>query len=174
MKMYYDEKRDKRFKRRVTVIVLLTIIGVSLLLIGTILLNEGVGGNNVTVSSGTTDLFVVHSKTNFGDSISNFNNYTSLDNAYSYKFYVENDEEKDISYKIVLHRNDSSDISSVNYLVSQDGDDIFKGVLSNQQDNVLISTKIQGKGLNNYEIKFWSIDASSRLDFKLNVETEEE
>jgi len=173
MKMYYNDKRNKRFKRRVVFIVVLTIIGVTLLLIGTILVNEGVG-KSVAVSSGTTDLFVVHSKTNFGDNISSFQNYTSLDNAYSYKFYVENDESKDLPYKIVLHRNDSSDISLINYLVLQDGEDVFKGVLSNQEDNVLISTKIQGNGLNNYEIKFWSTDFSSKLDFRINVETEEE
>lgn len=168
MKNYYDE--DNKFKTRILIMVVLTIIGAILLFLGIVLVNKDMDKKIVV---GNSDLFVVHSKTTFGDVITNFANFTSLDKAYSYKFYVENGESIDIKYKVVLHRNDSSDISGIQYLVMQDGKEIFKGTLENKEDNVLLDTKIMAKSLCNYEIKFWADDAYSKLNFRINVDTED-
>lgn len=165
---YYDE--DKKFRTRILIMVVLTVIGAILLFLGIVLVNKDLDKKIVV---GNSDLFVVHSKTTFGDVVANFTNYSSLDKAYSYKFYVENGENIDINYKVVLHRNDSSDISRVQYLVLQDGKEVFKGTLENKEDNILLSTKIMGNSLSNYEIKFWSNDALSKLNFRINVDTED-
>lgn len=186
MKKYYDdvnendnlansyevEDKDSKFKRTVFIIIVLILLGTLLMSFGLFFLNRDAGGKKVSV--GNSDLFIVHSKTNFGDQIPSFASYTSKENSFSYKFYVENDEKFDIGYSIVLHKNNNEDISGIEYVILQNNKELFKGVLQNSSDTTLVSTSINGDSLNNYEIKLWSSDPNKQLDFKVNVKTEEE
>lgn len=169
---YVSEEKDSKFKRTVFIIIVLILLGTLLMSFGLFFLNRGAGGRKVSV--GNSDLFIVHSKTNFGDQIPSFTGYNSRENSFSYKFYVENNEKFDIGYSIVLHKNNNEDISGIEYVILQNNKDLFKGVLQNNNDTTLVSTRISGNSLNNYEIKLWSSDPNKKLDFKVNVKTEEE
>lgn len=119
------------------------------------------------------NLFVVHSKTNFGDTISSFESYNSYDNAYSYTFYIKNDNKDEYLYKVKL-RNlsyEKGNSSSVMYAIVKDSAVLFKGKLDNNSNVILTTQSILPSRTDSYEIKLWSDEKNEKLKFKIDVES---
>lgn len=115
------------------------------------------------------NLFVVHSNVKFGDTISSFEKYSSYENAYSYTFYVENDNDDEYLYKVKLKNVDKD--SKISYAILKNSDVLFKGQLDGFGDFILTTQSILPSSTDNYELKLWSSDSTSKLQFKIDVES---
>lgn len=115
------------------------------------------------------NLFVVHSNVNFGDKVSSFEKYNSYENAYSYTFYVENDNKEEYLYKIKIKNVDND--SKIFYAILKNSDVLFKGQLDGSREVVLATQSILPNRTDNYELKLWSSESNSKLQFKIDVES---
>ncbi len=128
--------------------------------------------NNMQYISG--NLFVVHSDTRFGSNVSSFASYNNYDNAFSYTFYVQNDNKDAYSYKVILVDDDyqsNKKNSKISYEILKNSKVLFKGKLDNKSKSILTTQSILPNSVDNYEIKLWSSEESLKLDFKIDVES---
>ena len=177
-----DDLQDVRFKekkkaRRMLILVILIVI-FSLLLIA-MGIYYSIKGGTTNWNTTNADLFVVHSKVDFGDMINNVNDFKSEDDAYSYTFYVENQNDINLMYKVVVEDDYDNNIGvkkfikrNINYSIYKNNERVFKGVFTEKNSHVLTTTKIIPGQIDNYEIKLWT-SASSADDgyykFKVKV-----
>ena len=166
-----EKENKKQFFIFFFIIGLILIIGgfYSLYRFGIISLNhkQYISGN----------LFVVHSGTEFGSNISSFSTYNSSDNAYSYVFYIQNDNKEEHLYKVILRDidyNKNKDNSNIYYEIIKNSNLLFKGRLDNADRTVLTSQSILSGFVDKYEVRLWSNDGNAKLDFKIDIESQEE
>lgn len=163
-----EKENKKQFFIFFFIIGLILIIGgfYSLYRFGIISLNhkQYISGN----------LFVVHSGTEFGSNISSFSTYNSSDNAYSYVFYIQNDNNEEHLYKVILRDidyNKNKDNSNIYYEIIKNSNLLFKGRLDNADRTVLTSQSILSGFVDKYEVRLWSNDGNAKLDFKIDIES---
>ena len=118
------------------------------------------------------NLFVVHSNTSFGSEINNFNAYTSEEKSYKYTFYVDNQNQKEVSYQVsVIDVEDGLiDKTKVGYALYKNNNLVFRGVLTNDRENILTTTKLNSSAIDNYELRLWGISSiEGSYKFKVRV-----
>ncbi len=170
---YIKEKREYQKKRK-AIIMIIIIIFIALLLLS-LGLFFGFFNKKIADGGGTSsvyDLFVVHSKTDYGAKIDSFAQYTTENNAFSYTFYVENQNETAINYSVYLmdySSNKNINKTNINYQIIKNGSPIFKGVLTNDNVIKLASNKININSKDNYEIKLWGGSTITDFEFKIKV-----
>lgn len=112
----------------------------------------------ITYDSG--DLYLVHSKANFGDTITSFISSRTEETAVVYKFYVENVHDVNIGYSLRLINENIIGKSNVSeevlrYSLYKNSKKMATGVVSGLKQNVLITTKIEKNSKDNYILKLW-------------------
>lgn len=173
------KQTNKKEKTKIFIIFIVILIALSLFFVifGFLkLLNGSYYNNNESKNGSAADLFVVHSKNEFGALISSFDNYNNFDNAFSYSFYIENNSKSSINYRIILVDTDFSlnkslcNKENINFAVVKDKEVLYKGYLSDAKESELYRYNILGDSKENYEIKLWSdVGCSGYLNFKINV-----
>ena len=171
---FEDEKKQKKL-----FIIIIIIIFLGLLLIGFGIYYSTRGNGNNWHNGGNNDLFVVHSKPNFGDEIKNVCNYTSYDNSFLYTFYVENQNKYNLWYKVIVQDSYNSsnkstkfDKEKINYAVIKNDEIMFKGVLGKDKDTVVASAKLFSKNVDNYKLKFWTDSKTNCGYYKFVIRVE--
>ena len=160
-----DLKEYGKNKAKIFVIILIILIFLSLLflLFGfKLLLDNGNDDNDKKPDVVNEDLFIVHSKNEFGDTISSFDLYKDENSAYNYTFYVQNSTGQPTKYFVYLTdvdfgvANNLCNKENISYLISKNNQDVFKGVLTNEKKVKLYGTSIDVNGIDNYSIKLWA------------------
>lgn len=160
-----DLKEYGKNKAKIFVIILIILIFLSLLflLFGfKLLLDKGNNDTDKKPDVVNEDLFIVHSKNEFGDTISSFDLYKDENSAYNYTFYVQNSTGKPIKYFVYLTdvdfgvANNLCNKENISYLISKNNQDVFKGVLTNEKKVKLYGTSIDVNGIDNYSVKLWA------------------
>ena len=175
-RMQFEEKK----KARKMLILVLLIIFFSILLIGMGFYYSFNSSGSVWGNQSNADLFVVHSKTDFGDTIANVKSYDGLDNSFDYTFYVENQNKYNLWYKVIVEDNyDSSskvnkfDKTKIFYAIEKNDETIFKGTLDSDKETTLTTAKLLAGKVDNYKIRFWT-ETADAIDgyyrFKVRVE----
>ena len=169
--------KEKKKSRKMLVLVIL-IVFFSLLLIG-MGIYYSLKGGTTTWNTAHANLFVVHSKVQFGDTINNLNDYKNEANSYSYTFYVENQNDISLLYKVAVEDDydKDSDLNkfikrNINYSIYRNGEAVFKGVFTEDKEQVLSRSKIAPGAIDNYEIKLWTSAVSAAdgyYKFKVKV-----
>ena len=171
---YMNKHMLQKKKSNKIIFLLLFVVLLSIVLIGLgFYYSQAV---NLRYTNG--DLFIVHSKTDFGDIINNFSGYTDENNAFIYTFYVENKNSYDLWYKVVIKDNYDNKLnlvkaekSNINYAIEKNGSIIFRGYLNQQSEIVLSNSKLLSENVDNYKIKFWSSNGvDGYYKFKIFVE----
>lgn len=160
-------KMQKSKKRRILLIIIffLFLLLVTGFFYGYLYKSSGFGSRSET----DNDLIVIHSKTEFGDSVP-IETYKSYSNAYSYHFYLENKEKSEIPYMIYLESyNSNVDLSKVHYAIVKDEKILFQGTI-NEENLKMVANKISTDSIHHYSLKLWSPDAVGNLSFKIKVE----
>lgn len=169
--------KEKKKARKLLVLVILIVFFSLLLIAMGIYYSVKRGQTNWNVAN--ADLFVVHSKVTFGDTISNMNDFKSEEDAFTYTFYVENQNDINLMYKVVvLDDYDKNMVSNkfikrnINYSIYKNDERVFKGVFNESDNQVLATAKIVPGQVDDYEIKMWT-SANNALDgyykFKVRV-----
>lgn len=169
---YYNQNEDyDRKKKKIIIIILLIFIIVLLLSLGLyILLFNKKDANDVNVDY--NDLLVIHSKSDYGDTISSFNTYSTKDSAYSYTFYIDNVNDDEIKYSVYFidySSNQSINKSQINYSIIKNNEVIYTGILDNLSIIKLTSNKVPSHSKDNYELKMWSDSNITDFKFKIKV-----
>ena len=133
---YKEKDKNKKYILFILIILLTVLLG---MFIGYLLSKHYNKINDNTIHQG--DLLGIYQNENFTNYIENIKVYNSYDNSNKYKFYVRNDNEYEITYKLTIN-----DIKL---------DKIKEGKLSNLKNNVLVTTSIGLKTVDNYEILIW-------------------
>lgn len=160
-------------KKIIILSILIAILAILLIYFGIhFFTSSSGGGGNYT----NNDLFVVHSKANFGDEIKSFKEYNSYDNAFYYTFYVENQNKMALYYRVKLvddfgnYSGKRVNKNNINYAVLKNDEMIFKGKLNGKKENELVKTKINYNQVDNYKIKLWINNGSDGYyKFKVDV-----
>ena len=104
------------------------------------------------------DLFVVHSKSEFGDTIKSF----AASNVYNYSFYVENNTAYDIDYSISLDDVDFGTVSNlcnkenINFDLIANGKSLISGVMKNEKEYKFVDSEIGKNQKIDFILKLWS------------------
>ena len=130
--------------------------------------------NDNTIHQG--DLLGIYQNENFTNYIENIKVYNSYDNSNKYKFYVRNDNEYEITYKLTINDikldNNEKMVNrkNLNYSVFKNDVKIKEGKLSNLKNNVLVTTSIGLKTIDNYEILIWgNSNASGYYNYEVVI-----
>jgi len=176
---YFSEKeKEEEIKERRKYILLIIIIILLLLLIFGfgIYFFKTKNKINPSVNNTSSDLFVVHSKPEFGATISSLESYSSKASAFSYTFYIDNSSNKsDVWYSVTLESlTDNSlgtkiDLEKVMYEISNNNNPVFEGKLQNDATVKLVKQKILAGSKDNYELKLWSNSGSGYYKFKVHI-----
>src|SRR5574344_2108211 len=101
----FDDPREYK-KRKIFILIILFL---ALALFGGGLYFAFIKPNpQQTINLTSGDIFVVHSSVDLGSTIDSFINYASKEKAHEYTFYIQNDNNKDISYKVYLDEKNST------------------------------------------------------------------
>lgn len=171
---YMNNYMLKKRKSNKIIYLLIFIVLLSILLIGLGFYYSRVV--NLHYTSG--DLFVVHSKTGFGDTIKDFSVYTSENDAFNYTFYVENKNAYGLWYKVIIKDDYDNNLElpkadklNINYVIEKNNEVIFRGFLNQKPDMTLSNSKLLPDSVDNYRIKLWSSNnINGYYKFKIFVE----
>mgnify|MGYP000986445736 CR=1 FL=1 len=153
---YKEKDKNKKYILFILIILLTVLLG---MLIGYLLSKHYNKINDNTIHQG--DLLGIYQNENFTNYIENIKVYNSYDNSNKYKFYVRNDNEYEITYKLTINdiklNNNEKMVNrkNLNYSVFKNDVKIKEGKLSNLKNNVLVTTSIGLKTVDNYEILIW-------------------
>ena len=166
--VYLKEKKEYQIKKRTLVIIILVIfLALLLISLGLFFGNFNKKESGDLKKYSVYDLFVVHSKTSFGDTIKSFSPYTSYEKAYSYTFYIDNANNAVIDYKVILvdFSKTKIDKSKINYAILKNKEVI----LDDKNEDTLVLSKIASLDRDNYELRLWSKENISDFEFKIKV-----
>ena len=153
---YKEKGKNKKYILFILIILLTVLLG---MFIGYLLSKHYNKINDNTIHQG--DLLGIYQNENFTNYIENIKVYNSYDNSNKYKFYVRNDNEYEINYKLTINDikldNNEKMVNrkNLNYSVFKNDVKIKEGKLSNLKNNVLVTTSIGLKAVDNYEILIW-------------------
>lgn len=153
---YKEKEKNKKYILFILIILLTVFLG---MFIGYLLSKHYNKINDNTIHQG--DLLGIYQNENFTNYIKNIKVYNSYDNSNKYKFYVRNDNEYEITYKLTINDikldNNEKMVNrkNLNYSVFKNDVKIKEGKLSNLKNNVLVTTSIGLKTVDNYEILIW-------------------
>lgn len=153
---YKEKEKNKKYILFILIILLTVFLG---MFIGYLLSKHYNKINDNTIHQG--DLLGIYQNENFTNYIENIKVYNSYDNSNKYKFYVRNDNEYEITYKLTINDiklvNNEKMVNrkNLNYSVFKNDVKIKEGKLSNLKNNVLVTTSIGLKTVDNYEILIW-------------------
>ena len=174
--IYNDlDVRKRRTKFLIFLAISLIIISIISALMGFIFLDKDLKEKKVNSIITKYDLFVTHSNSSYGGSISSFSDYRSLNNAYLYKFDVTNNNSIALDYLVEFinpnYGNDGVDMTLINYKLLKNNEIVSEGVLSNSMTSKLFNTEILSNSRDEYVLKIWSykMDKKLKFDFKINV-----
>ena len=174
--IYNDsEIRRKRTKFLIILAVVLIIISIISAIMGFVYLDKDLKQKNNNVVVQKYDLFVTHSNSSYGGEIASFDDHRKLDDAYSYKFTISNDNPIVLKYSVEFinsnYGNDNIDMTLINYKLLKNGEVVSDGFLSNMMINELYSTDILSNSTDEYVIQVWSLKLAKNLkfNFKINV-----
>lgn len=160
----------------IILLIILVVISLITIIIGFSLHINGYGKKEEPKKVGIEDLFIVHSKPEFGETIKSFSSYNSSANAYNYTFYVQNNTKNNIYYYIYFHDVDFGiasnlcDKTKLNYELIRNGESVSNGVMKNEKMVKLIKTNISSKSKDDYILKLWSEnDCNGYMKYKVNV-----
>ncbi|MCI5733631.1 MAG: hypothetical protein MR297_00430 [Tenericutes bacterium] len=154
---YKEKEKNKKFILFVIIILLAVFLG---MFIGYLLSKHYNKINDNTIHQG--DLLGIYQYDNFTNYIENVKVYNSYDKSNKYKFYVRNDNEYQITYKLAINDkkldNNGKMVNrkNLNYAVIKNGEKIKQGNLGEIRNNVLLTTSINLKSTDNYEILIWA------------------
>ena len=126
-----------------------------------------------TIQSG--DIAVIHSKADFGTKIESFLNITSEEEASSYTFIIQNNNEHELNYNIKMLDETTVGIqrinlSSLNYSLYKNGNKVATGLVSNLTNNILVKERTLADSKDSYELKLWSsVVTQDGYKFKIEV-----
>lgn len=167
--------KDKA-KKFVILLIILVIISLITIIIGFSLHINGYGKKEETKKAGLEDLFIVHSKPEFGETIKSFSDYTSSLNAHNYTFYVQNNTKNNIYYYIYFYDVDFGvasnlcDKTKLNYELIKNGKSVSSGLMKNEKMVKLIKTNIFSNSKDDYTLKLWSENnCNGYIKYKVNV-----
>ena len=118
------------------------------------------------------DLYVIHSKKDFGDEIKDISNFNSLETAYYYTFYIENVNSVTVPYKVIIEDVSTNKIKNkdkINYAIYKNDDLVFSGMLDNNTKTIMTSANIGASEKDNYKIKLWTTTTSGYYKFRINI-----
>lgn len=173
----YDDFSVKRRRINFLIVLAVVLIIISIIsaLVGFIYLDKGVKEKYNNPVTTKYDLFVSHSNSSYGGSISSFADYRSLNNAYLYKFTVSNNNPITLNYLVEFINpnfgNDGVDMELINYNLLKNNVIVSEGVLSNFSTSQIFNTDILNNSSDEYVLKIWSYDIDKKLkfNFKINV-----
>jgi len=162
-----DGEEDNR-KKLFIILILFLLLCVGLA-VGGIYYGLFRGKNNETIKNKEhADLAVVYSKKGFGDTVDSFSSYSSEASAFTYTFYVNNQNDIDLFYDIYL--NSDNFVNDINYSIYKNDNLVFKGLLSNKNTK-LATTKISSNDTDNYKLYLWSSSGAANYSFEIKVES---
>ena len=168
---YKEKDKNKKYILFILIILLTVLLG---MFIGYLLSKHYNKINDNTIHQG--DLLGIYQNENFTNYIENIKVYNSYDNSNKYKFYVRNDNEYEITYKLTINdiklNNNEKMVNrkNLNYSVFKNDVKIKEGKLSNLKNNVLVTTSIGLKTVDNYEILIWgNSNASGYYNYEVVI-----
>lgn len=168
---YKEKDKNKKYILFILIILLTVLLG---MFIGYLLSKHYNKINDNTIHQG--DLLGIYQNENFTNYIENIKVYNSYDNSNKYKFYVRNDNEYEITYKLTINdiklNNNEKMVNrkNLNYSVFKNDVKIKEGKLSNLKNNVLVTTSIELKTVDNYEILIWgNSNASGYYNYEVVI-----
>lgn len=153
---YKEKEKSKKFILFVIIILLAVFLG---MFIGYLLSKHYNKINDNTIHQG--DLLGIYQYDNFTNYIENVKVYNSYDKSNKYKFYVKNDNEYQITYKLAINDKEvdnngkMANRKNLNYAIIKNDEQIKQGNLGEIKNNVLLTTSINLKSTDNYEILIW-------------------
>lgn len=176
LKEYEDKDRNKK-------IILLIIINILLLLLLAglyfFILRENPKSSGGVNNTAAGNIFVVHSSTYFGGLINDTSLYNSKNKAFEYKFYIENQNDLDVSYKIYIIDLIEKEMGN-NYVSRKDltyslfvnkNEVISSRNLDLITGDILYQSIINKNSKQDYILKIWTTNNDSQYyKFQLTVE----
>ncbi len=167
--------RKKRTTYLIVLAIILIICSILCAIFGFIYLDKQLKDriNNPVVEK--YDLFVGHSNSTYGGEISSFAKYNSENSAFSYNFYVSNNNPVDLDYSILLanldYDNSKIDMTLIQYSLLKDNEVVKTGYLEDEKDNLLYEDTIKSNFTDNYTVKLWSdkLSKNNKFNFKINI-----
>ena len=165
------EKKDNKKRFIVFIIIILILSSIFCGLLVYALNNKGATinkNNNFTAE----DLYVIHSKKDFGDEIKDISKFDSLENAYYYTFYIENANNVTVPYKVIIEdigSNEAKDKDKINYAIYKNDNLVFNGILDKNNKTIMTSSNIGASEKDNYKVKLWTTTTSGYYKFKINI-----
>lgn len=153
---YKEKEKSKKFILFIIIILFAVFLG---MLIGYLLSKHYNKINDNTIHQG--DLLGIYQYDNFINYIENVKVYSSYDKSNKYKFYVKNDNEYQITYKLAINDKEVDNNGkmvnrkNLNYAIIKNDEQIKQGNLGEIKNNVLLTTSINLKSTDNYEILIW-------------------
>lgn len=153
---YKEKEKSKKFILFIIIILFAVFLG---MLIGYLLSKHYNKINDNTIHQG--DLLGIYQYDNFTNYIKNVKVYNSYDKSNKYKFYVKNDNEYQITYKLAINDKEvdnngkMANRKNLNYAIIKNDEQIKQGNLGEIKNNVLLTTSINLKSTDNYEILIW-------------------
>lgn len=153
---YKEKEKNKKYILFILIILLTVFLG---MFIGYLLSKHYNKINDNTIHQG--DLLGIYQYDNFTNYIENVKVYNSYDKSNKYKFYVKNDNEYQITYKLAINDKEvdnngkMANRKNLNYAIIKNDEQIKQGNLGEIKNNVLLTTSINLKSTDNYEILIW-------------------
>lgn len=153
---YKEKEKNKKFILFIIIILFAVFLG---MFIGYLLSKHYNKINDNTIHQG--DLLGIYQYDNFTNYIENVKVYNSYDKSNKYKFYVKNDNEYQITYKLAINDKEvdnngkMANRKNLNYAIIKNDEQIKQGNLGEIKNNVLLTTSINLKSTDNYEILIW-------------------
>lgn len=153
---YKEKDKNKKYILFILIILLTVLLG---MFIGYLLSKHYNKINDNTIHQG--DLLGIYQYDNFTNYIENVKVYNSYDKSNKYKFYVRNDNEYQITYKLAINDKEvdnngkMANRKNLNYAIIKNDEQIKQGNLGEIKNNVLLTTSINLKSTDNYEILIW-------------------
>ena len=175
--IYVDNSNS--IKGRITFLIILSVIlmliSIASAIFGFVFKDGFNSDRKIGVDVTEYNLFVTHSNSVYGGEIKSFSDHNSLEKAFTYSFYVTNNNPSNINYVVDLAnlKFDESkiDMSLIKYNLIKNGGVVAEGNLENSMTNELYDTKISSDNIDKYEIKIWSDTINKKVDFvfKINI-----
>ena len=173
---FAEEEREDEIKTRRKYLLLIVI----LFLFFSLLFGMGIyyikAKNSNKINNAHEDLFVIHSKKEFGDTVESFTSHNSKETAFTYTFYVENESKADIFYTITSNQIKDNTLgtminqNNVFYALYKDGNLLFEGKFAGTGAEKLAQQKILASSREDYELKLWSNSSTGYYKFRIDVE----
>ncbi len=169
-----EDRKDPEivYKKSVDIFILIVFFLMLGLLLWSIYYAYNGVRKNINLIEKSGDLAVIHSKIDYGLTIVSFSDYTSLENASEYSFYIESDNTEKLSYKIKIKKQkftNTIDMNEVNYVLYRNNLKVASGSLSDLKNDVLTEESISANSKNQYLLKLWSIKGINK-GYKYKIE----